>query len=89
MSEIVKEEDLFQEKHSRIDEAERKYSVPPDFFPQNFKETIFDGDSVEEKMSLLQRVEPNLHLIDLSQRNDVGEPYKKENLNPTHNEGSS
>ena len=32
-------------------------------------------------MSLLQRVEPNLHLIDLSQRIDAGEPYKRINLN--------
>ena len=39
MSEIVKEEDLFQEKRSLINEVGRKYSVPPDIFPQNFKET--------------------------------------------------
>ena len=81
MSEIVKEEDLFQKERSRIEEPGRKYSVPPDFLPQNFKENIFDGDNFEEKKSLLLRVEPDLHLIDLSQRNDAGEPYNRINLN--------
>ena len=28
-------------------------------------------------MDLLKQVEPHLHLIDLAQRNDVGDPYKK------------
>ena len=32
-------------------------------------------------MSLLKRVEPHLHLINISQRNDAGEPYKKEKIN--------
>ena len=32
-------------------------------------------------MSLLKRVEPHLHRIDISQRNDTGEPYKKVNIN--------
>ena len=32
MAEIVKEEDLFQEKLSCIDEVGRKYSVPPTSF---------------------------------------------------------
>ena len=69
MAEIVKEEEHFQEKRSLI-EVGRKYSVPPDIFPQNFKETIFDSDSRKDKMSLLKQVEPHLHLIDISQRND-------------------
>ena len=28
-------------------------------------------------MDLLKQVEPHLHLIDLAQRNDVGDPYNK------------
>ena len=31
-------------------------------------------------MELLKQVQPHLHLVDLSQRNDEGDPFKKEKI---------
>ena len=75
LSQIEKE---FQDRTRCL--VTRKHSVPPDLFPQKVAVNIFEKDK-QDKLVVLRHVLPNLHLIDLDQRNAEGDPFLGKNIN--------